>query len=536
MDDKRDKTNPLSSAVSAPTNNPKSHNFLKPLNSSRFGKDASLADACSAETPFDPRSRQPTPPTSLINVLDSLCLDHSVEEAWGADSSVAESKSDRKKKKKKKKGKDYEEERKLARKQRRERRGRKGSADSPSVPSISSPSSSGALSATFSPSTDISISPSVKVPPPRLQGGFAQRLRSQSQSPTLQIYPSNADEGELNEVAFLSQQLNFMERLKSGNTSSQATSPTLSRASMSPTQDTTLSLNIESPRIKSFRQRFPSATKREFDGGVMEDDFVADGPTEEPIKPVDLSKKLDESIIGGGATEEEIPAQAAFIARMWLAGARQAMEFQKGQAAYNQDANAHEDFGEEAGAVDDFGDIYNYENDWVEHYDFEQEWKEYEESGVWHDYRVEGEVGDVGEVREGGEGGLGRENGEGGGDWEAGEGGVKEWDGIELAGEHDGNNDAVGDINDGWDDGNSLGSGSAGADVPPAPLIVKAISAFESTDETELGFLPNELIAVTNEDQSGWWYGFTLESGEVDLENIKTRSGWFPKTFVEEAT
>ena len=510
-------------AVSAPTNNPKSHNFLKPLNSSRFGKDTSAADA-----PFDPRSRQPTPPTSLINVLDSLSLDHSVGEAWGTDSSFAESTSDKKKKKKKKKGKDYEEERRLARKQRRERRGRKGSADSPSVPSIGSPASSGALSATFSPSTSISISPAVHYPPAKSQGGFAQRLRSQSQSPTTQINP-NADEGELNEVAFLSQQLNFMERLKSGNTSSQATSPTLSRASMSPTQDPGLSLNIESPRIKSFRQKFPSATKREFDGGVMEDDFVADGALEEPIKPVDLSKKLDESI-GAGAVgqeeEEEVPPQAAFIARMWLTGARQAIEYQKGLAACHQDPNAPGDYGGEAGAVDDFGDIYNYENDWVEHYDYEQEWKEYEESGVWHDYRGGGE----GEGQ-GGEGGKATEE--------------EEWGGIELAGEGVARAEygaAAGDINDGWEDGNSLGSGGTGADGPPAPLIVKAISAFESTDETELGFNPNELIAVTNEDPSGWWYGFAinenlnLERGELDLENIKTRSGWFPKTFVEEAT
>ena len=366
-------------------------------------------------------------------------------------------------------------------------------------------------------------------------GGFVKRFRTQSQSPTL-VPRESGDDGNINEVEFLTQQVAFMERLKSGNTSSQVTSPTLSRSSMSPTHDLNGSPNLnvqrDSPRIKHFRQKFPSANKKGFDGGLMEDDFVGDSEFEGPIQPVELVKKLDDSFSEETLRPDhivEIPVQAVSIARMWLSGARQAIDFQKNWKGhdwkdydhchhgdpnedYCQDPNNnnYEDWEAAYNAVDDFGDIYNYENDWAEHYDYEQEWKEYEKSGVWHDYRKRTEEKQEGRNEEQEE---------------------ENWEAIEITSKVGGGH-ATNDINDGWDDGKE--------DAPSPPLIVKAVATFESTDDTELAFGINTLIAVTNEDASGWVYGFivdnlNLESREVDLDNIQTRSGWFPKSFAVEA-
>ena len=56
---------------------------------------------------------------------------------------------------------------------------------------------------------------------------------------------------------------------------------------------------------------------------------------------------------------------------------------------------------------------------------------------------------------------------------------------------------------------------NAQAPIAPSkmPTVVRAVAKFESTDETEMGFDVDALIAVTNEDDSGWWYGFTIPEG-----------------------
>ena len=73
------------------------------------------------------------------------------------------------------------------------------------------------------------------------------------------------------------------------------------------------------------------------------------------------------------------------------------------------------------------------------------------------------------------------------------------------------------------------------------PTIVRAAANFKATDPTELSFEFNDLIAVTNEDASGWWYGFVIPEGfdlygegaEMPKEEGDVRGGWFPKTFVD---
>lgn len=66
------------------------------------------------------------------------------------------------------------------------------------------------------------------------------------------------------------------------------------------------------------------------------------------------------------------------------------------------------------------------------------------------------------------------------------------------------------------------------------PKIVRAVAAFEATDPTELGFNTNALIAVTDEDASGWWYGVLVVVVDGENNSTTTAAGWFPSNHVKE--
>ena len=120
----------------------KNHNFLKPLggkslpSSNCSGNSARSNSVDSSSVQPDYRSRQPTPPASLINVLDSLNWDRADDDQTNAMSAVhgnntskiTKSKTKSKSQKGKKKSKDYDEERRRARKERREKRWRRNGA------------------------------------------------------------------------------------------------------------------------------------------------------------------------------------------------------------------------------------------------------------------------------------------------------------------------------------------------------------------------------------------------------------------------
>ena len=104
----------------------------------------------------------------------------------------------------------------------------------------------------------------------------------------------------------------------------------------------------------------------------------------------------------------------------------------------------------------------------------------------------------------------------------------------------------VEDINEGWSTNRSTSPLSFTEQNPPpqaaiVPIIVRAAATFKATDLTELSFDIDDLIAVTNEDASGWWYGFVIPEGfdlygegaEMPKEEGEVRGGWFPKTFVD---
>tara|TARA_B110000305_G_scaffold219285_1_gene260126 strand:- start:83 stop:640 length:558 start_codon:yes stop_codon:yes gene_type:complete len=83
------------------------------------------------------------------------------------------------------------------------------------------------------------------------------------------------------------------------------------------------------------------------------------------------------------------------------------------------------------------------------------------------------------------------------------------------------------------DSGSGSGSGSGEHsnenEDEQAPTICRAVAKFDATEETELGFEQNSLIAVTDEDASGWWYGVLM----AETETGESAAGWFPSTYVQ---
>ena len=389
----------------------------------------------------------------------------------------------------------------------------------------------------------------------------------------------------VNEVAFLEQQMNFMDRLKISNV------PNSPSSSVSPKSSEKISASpanlMESPRVTKFRRKFPSANRGgeidEVDGRSSCDAFEEKANDDKCIEPVPLinaldnSEKMDEGqasktesakmqdvvaakvekvdaedkkIKEGIAAEEEkklVPSQAASIARMWLSQARQALEYQKlyydqyygeeyeyppGQAADGGWPQA-----EGTGFEDEF-DIYNYDG-----------WAAANQAAIDDGGGVGNEAGQRVNVDE--------MEGQ-----QSKQGDDESWEGIRIASD-DTCNDEISysnynhhqkqqpqlqpqqqqqqqqrseDINEGWDQNQPQAS--------PPPLIVKAVAAFASTDEAELGFESGALIAVINEDASGWWYGFIIPDNldlstsaeEIDARDVQTKGGWFPKTFVTSLT
>ena len=58
------------------------------------------------------------------------------------------------------------------------------------------------------------------------------------------------------------------------------------------------------------------------------------------------------------------------------------------------------------------------------------------------------------------------------------------------------------------------------------PIYVRALADYETTDESELCLMEDELVEVMEQDDSGWWRGRTLRRGIY-------ADGWFPCTYVE---
>lgn len=205
-----------------------------------------------------------------------------------------------------------------------------------------------------------------------------------------------------------------------------------------------------------------------------------------------------------------MPTQAAFIAKMWLDSARVLLSQRVG-AEGGGDGGEEKVYNTGLGDGDDMYKIHD-EDDLYQYDEAYQE--EFAESYTDFNY-----------------------------DWDVtGQGGPElDWGGVEVAG------DAVEglvveDIDAGW----GVEEGGSAEGPPAVTTIARSTAAFESTDQTELGFPEDTFIAVTNEDQSGWWFGFILpdafqgeggvemfqELGEAEKTDMMTRSGWFPETFV----
>ena len=127
---------------------------------------------------------------------------------------------------------------------------------------------------------------------------------------------------------FQNQQLEFMSKLKG---SGRSTSPTQS-----------IQAPKESPRILSFRSKFPSASKY----GV--DPEGASPDVKRAISPIALEEKLnqsatidlnhnhqlvDRSVDQSTDSHISVPSQAASIAKMWLEQARYAIQYYQGWEA-----------------------------------------------------------------------------------------------------------------------------------------------------------------------------------------------------------
>ena len=329
------RTPPVSPGTHTASVGANSHNFLKSI-SARTASASPIA---------------PTPPTSLINVLEKL----EIEENSG-----------RKGRDRRKKKTDYEEERRQARRERRmmKKKNQVG---------IGSPSSSQG----YSPA--VSISPSLLIGSegrtPRKSYVERSKVRSCEERsdealqmplyffhhihfPRCDSFRSSLLQSQspgLDHHSFQSKQLDFMERLKK---------------SPSPTQaDLIVPSAKESPRVQSFRRKFPSAAKQAVSQEVKSS-----------ISPIALESKLDESV----DHQTVVPSQAATIAKMWLEQARNAIQYyqsweetwaswtQEQQQQYYteyygpEDQQQWDDGAWGNGAGDEYFDVYDYGYSWGE--------------------------------------------------------------------------------------------------------------------------------------------------------------------------
>ena len=375
------------------------------------------------------------------------------------------------------------------------------------------------------------MSPSLLNAPPFASGHMIERSKSQS---------PNAGKGV---QEFQNQQLDFMSKL------------TISGRTTSPTQQIAASPTTkESPRVKSFRRKFPSASKLSGD---------ASPEVKSSISPVALEDKLDqvlEAEVEGKAPDSQltVPSQAASIAKMWLDQARYAIQYyqsweetwaswtpEQQQEYYSQyyaaqgyDMNQY-GYGWEQEGQQDYFDVYDYGYDWGGG------------GGDNYDWAEQGDQDQRGWYVEGGEGAGGGADEVKDDNWE----GVQIYEDTEM----EAATCRIEDIDEGWNTNRSGeskdvkgevdrptsplsdGGDTVSSALPPVPTIVRAAATFQPADATELEFATDDIIAVTNEDASGWWYGFVIPQGfdlygegaEMPKEGGEIKGGWFPMTFVD---
>jgi hypothetical protein len=391
----------------------------------------------------------------------------------------------------------------------------------------------------------------------RSHPGTPEIYRSKSQSPALRhlsaIESSTTIHQHHDVDVIQSKQKSFMERLNSNKSPVQTKSPP------------TIVPSAESPRVQSFRRKFPSISatndktpqhsnlESEF---VMndydEDDGYTDGGATARLLFDDtdeLKKEAKEETKEERKDKDEaLPSQAAFIAKMWLINARAIIEQKRSSSRLGGDSIEGEEmyYGN-----DDLyelgGNGYGFDDNYVDYGDVQYD--DAQHGSVEYNYEGGEGTGQVDKY------GYDQRYDAHGYDAYAYSGELP-WEGVDVAradAAADAGAKGDGGINAGWDDDvladsdkQRLMEGSLESSVEAAPnIIVRSMAAFESTDQTELGFEVDTYIAVTSQDESGWWFGYIIpddyqaedmidiyDVNKLDLEEIVTRSGWFPKTFV----